>query len=53
MPIKFECKIFPAGNSFRITVPKPIMTQLKLRGGDKVLLWLNDGQIVAEKAHKK
>lgn len=53
MPIKFEGKVFPAGHSFRVTIPKPIIRQLKIKGGDILDIWLNDSQIVMARPDKK
>jgi len=46
MPIEWKGKIFPAGDSFRVTIPKPIIRTLKLKAGDTVTIWLDDHQII-------
>jgi len=52
MPIVFEGKVFPAGASLRVTIPAPITRTLQLKAGDKVLISLNDSQMILEKARK-
>ena len=52
MPIVFEGKVFPAGNSLRVTIPAPIKRALELKAGDTVRISLNDSQMVLEKAKK-
>ena len=52
MPVVFEGKVFPAGDSLRVTIPKPITRALDLNAGDKVLISMNDSQMTLEKAKK-
>jgi bifunctional DNA-binding transcriptional regulator/antitoxin component of YhaV-PrlF toxin-antitoxin module len=52
MPIEFERKVFTAGGSLRINLPSPITSTLKIQEGDSLVIWLNDSQIVMEKAKK-
>lgn len=53
MPIVFEGKVFPAGNSLRVTIPAPISRALDLKAKDTVRISLNDSQMILEKAKGK
>ena len=52
MPIKFERAVFRSGNSYRITLPMPIVKTLKIEDKDKLEIWMNDNQIIIEKPKK-
>ncbi|MBA7612956.1 hypothetical protein ES703_20198 [subsurface metagenome] len=49
MPLKFKRTVFRSGNSYRITLPMPIVKNLKIKDKEKLEIWMNNGQIIIEK----
>ncbi len=49
VPIELKMKVAKIGNSLRITLPKPITDQLKIKAGDILGLSLTDGEIIVRK----
>ena len=51
VPIKLPVTVGRVGNSLRISIPKPIVNQLKIKKGDVVYLTIDDeGRIIVEQA---
>jgi bifunctional DNA-binding transcriptional regulator/antitoxin component of YhaV-PrlF toxin-antitoxin module len=50
MPIKFTRTVFRSGDSFRITIPMPIIDGLEIKEKDVLEIWLTDHEIVMKKA---
>jgi len=49
VPIKLEVTVGRVGNSLRISIPKPIIDQLGIEKGDKVLLSIDEeNRIIVE-----
>ena len=49
LPVKFKRSMFRSGDSFRITIPMPIIKELDLKEKDELLIWLDDHQIIMRK----
>ena len=49
MPVKFKRAVFKSGDSFRVTIPMPIIKALDIKEKEELMIWLNDSQIVMEK----
>ena len=49
MPVKFKRAVFRSGNSYRVTLPMPIVKALGIEEKDELEIWLNDSQIIIEK----
>jgi antitoxin component of MazEF toxin-antitoxin module len=52
MPVVFERNVFETSGSLRVNIPLEIVRALDLEAGDKVLISLNDHQMILEKAKK-
>lgn len=52
MPVTFERRVFVTSGSLRVNIPLEIVRALELKAGDKVLISLNDSQMILEKAKK-
>jgi antitoxin component of MazEF toxin-antitoxin module len=50
--ITLERTVFVTGNSLRVNIHEPVAKALELKAGDKVLISLNDHQMLLEKAKK-
>jgi len=48
-PIKFKRAVFKSGNSFRVTLPMPIVQTMKIEEKDVLQIWMDDGHIVIGK----
>jgi len=49
MPVKFKRAVFKSGDSFRVTIPMPIIKAINIKEKDVLEIWLNDSQIIMEK----
>ena len=49
MSIKFQRKVVKIGGSYRITIPLEIVRAVKIKNGDNMSIWLDNGQIVLGK----
>ena len=52
MPVVFERNVFETSGSLRVNIPLEIVRALDLEARDKVLISLNDHQMILEKAKK-
>jgi bifunctional DNA-binding transcriptional regulator/antitoxin component of YhaV-PrlF toxin-antitoxin module len=52
MPVRFKRSVFKSGDSFRITIPMEIIRTLNIQEKEQLSIWLNDSQIMMEKAEK-
>ena len=51
VPIKLKVTVGQVGNSLRISIPKPIVDQLKIKKGDVVYLTIDEeNRIIVEQA---
>ena len=48
-PIKFRRAVFKSGNSFRVTLPMPIIQTMKIEEKDVLEIWMDDHHIVIQK----
>ena len=49
VPVKFIRSVFKSGDSFRITIPMEIVKALDIKEKERLVIWLNDSQIIMEK----
>jgi AbrB family looped-hinge helix DNA binding protein len=49
MPIQFEMSVVKVGNSLRMTIPKEIVRAMNLEKGDKLLVGMNNGDMIVKK----
>lgn len=49
MPVKFRRTVFRSGNSYRVTLPMPIVKTLGIGDKDELEIWMNDSQIIIQK----
>ena len=49
MPVKFKRSVYRTGNSYRVTIPMPIVDTLGLKTRDRVEIWLDNGNIIMKK----
>ena len=49
MPIVFEISVVKVGGSLRMTIPKQIAAAINIDKDDKLLVSLNDGEMVVKK----
>ncbi len=50
MPVEFDVSVVKVGNSFRVTIPKEIVKELRLKKGSRLRVWINlDEDIVLTK----
>jgi antitoxin component of MazEF toxin-antitoxin module len=52
LPIQFERTVFKSGGSLRVNIPTPMAKALNVSEGDRLIISLNDSQIIMEKARK-
>jgi len=52
MPITFRRAVFKSGNSYRVTLPMPIVEALGIKEKDELEIWLDDHHIVIQKPGK-
>jgi AbrB family looped-hinge helix DNA binding protein len=53
MPVKFEVSVMQVGSSLRITVPKEVASHLRLKKGDTVSMWVDNGHVILEKKEQE
>ncbi|MGP8069372.1 MAG: AbrB/MazE/SpoVT family DNA-binding domain-containing protein [Candidatus Bathyarchaeia archaeon] len=53
MPVQFKMKLAKVGNSLRVTIPKPVVEGLGLKGGDMLMLSVTDGEIRVRKVRRE
>jgi putative addiction module antidote len=49
MPVKFTLKTAQVGNSLKVTIPKEVSEYLKIKKGDALQMWAENGHIIIEK----
>jgi AbrB family looped-hinge helix DNA binding protein len=49
MPIKFEVSVMQVGNSLRVTVPKEVAQHLRIKKGDKLIMYSDNSRVIIEK----
>jgi bifunctional DNA-binding transcriptional regulator/antitoxin component of YhaV-PrlF toxin-antitoxin module len=52
LPVTFKRSVFRSGNSYRMTIPMPIINALGIKEKDVLEIWLDDAQIIARKREK-
>jgi len=50
IPVKFKRSVFKAGDSFRVTIPMPVVEALNIKHKDVLEIWLDDSRIIMVKA---
>jgi AbrB family looped-hinge helix DNA binding protein len=50
MPLTLKRKIFEAGRSLRVNIPKEVVEALDVIAGDWVEFGMNDGQVILVKS---
>ena len=49
MPIRFKRAVFKSGNSYRVTLPMPIVQELNINEKDVLEIWMDDHHIIINK----
>ena len=50
MSITFKRSVFKSGDSYRVTIPMPIIEALNIKEKEELKIWLDtDGRIILEK----
>ena len=52
MPVRFDISIVQVGKSLKVTIPKEIVEQLKLRKGEHIWMSTDNNHIIIEKKEK-
>ncbi len=49
MPVVFRVILGKTGNSLRVTLPRPIVEGFNWKGGDEIVLYVSEGEIILRK----
>jgi antitoxin component of MazEF toxin-antitoxin module len=53
MPVIFKRAVFKSGNSYRITLPMPIVKTLGIEEKDELEIWMGNSNIIIQKPVRK
>jgi len=53
MPIVFRRAVFKSGNSYRITLPMPIVKTLGIEEKEELEIWMDNSNIIIQKPARK
>jgi bifunctional DNA-binding transcriptional regulator/antitoxin component of YhaV-PrlF toxin-antitoxin module len=52
MPTEFKRAVFKSGDSYRITIPMPIIQSLEIKEKEILKIWQDDSHIILTKVKK-